>query len=138
MFQKFLKKATKIKTDRVAQVAIGGVTQEIEQTNRERLERGKRKDNSAVRPAYKNIKYKGRRTPVDLKLSGDFHRSIRAKPMQRELDVGSDHTVKGFGLADFLEGKYSGPSSIYGLPNKELIKLILPGVIKQMRSELQK
>jgi len=133
MFQKFISRVKKIKPDEVVRKAAEEITDDIERLNREQLVKGKRKDNSAISPRYKSIKYKGRLRPVDLKVTGDYHKSIRAKAEQRALVTGSQHTVKGYALADGLEEKYSGGSSIYGIPNKELKQLLLPLITKELR-----
>lgn len=143
MFEKIVQRARGIKTGRILQDAVQEVVTEIESKNRERLFAGKRKDNSRTAPRYaKSTKaYKARKgqptNRVTLKDAGDFHESIRAEATQRELVVGSDHNVNGFGLADWLEERYSGGSSIYGIPFNDLKKLILPGVVKGTRRELQ-
>lgn len=118
------------------QGAASEAANDIADANRANLRKGKRKDGSAVSPRYKSLKYKGRLSPVDLYRSGAFHKTIRTTATKREVITGSDHTVKGFDLAGFLEVKYSGNSSIYGVQN--LRRILLPGFQKQLRREMQK
>jgi hypothetical protein len=48
----------------------------LEDLNKKQLRKGLRSDNSEITPYYRNISYKGRRKPVDLKQTGAFYESI--------------------------------------------------------------
>lgn len=136
LFQKFINQVNQIKIDEVIRRAASRVTEDVEAENRKNLDRGRRNDNSAIRPRYASVKYKGRLTPVDLKVTGAFHGSIKAVATANALETGSAHTVKGFNLAAHLEDRYSGNSSIYGISIKKLKPLLIPETVKELRGEL--
>jgi hypothetical protein len=48
----------------------------LEDLNKKQLRKGLRSDDSEITPYYRNISYKGRRKPVDLKQTGAFYESI--------------------------------------------------------------
>lgn len=81
-FQKYLRNLQK-KTKLLPSVAESTVldvidknSRVLEDFNRKQLRQGIRADGTEIKPYYRNILYKGRLRPVDLRRTGDFYRSI--------------------------------------------------------------
>lgn len=87
----------------------------VAEYNREQLERG---IDSEVRDLgiYKDFNYKNRWRPVDLKLTGDFHRSIKPKFGSSAFEMTSNDPK-----ADMLQDKYG--DTILGLSLEDIHEL---------------
>lgn len=107
--------------------------------NREQLDKGKRSDSQNITPDYSlpYAKRKGFKTP-NLKVTGEFHRSLSAKIKARSIEIEGKRQNKGFDVAAHLEKRYT--SNIYGLTDSNQTKynkIFLPVFQKQLSDELQ-
>lgn len=84
--------------------------------NKFQLSEGMKSDGTQIKPFYASLKYKGRRSPVDLHLTGDFYRSFKIEVFE-STDVflfifASDKK------ANFLKGDYG--EEIFGLTDENI------------------
>jgi hypothetical protein len=116
------------------------VKETIADLNVEQLERGVTAQDKPIVPQYQSENYaaykkaigaKPKKFTPDLKVSGDFHRSIHAKRYNKLIETDSSDWK-----AEHLIEKYEG---IMGLTKKnqaELNKEILPNLVKRIKDEL--
>ena len=79
--------------------------------NHLQLENGIKSDGSKIKPFYASLKYKGRRSPVDLYLEGDFYKSFKVSVVKGQ-DVFLLIWASDF-KSPFLKGNYG--KEIFGL-----------------------
>jgi len=145
MFQRQRNNIATINFDQAMMVALSSQEDDIAELNRKQLYSGKDSAGVKMVPPYATStkKYKRKKgqpvNRVTLKDRGDFYASIRAQAMPQGLMVGSDHLVKGFDLAGFLDGRYGHGASIYGIApqnKKKLLKRSIPifsrNILKQV------
>lgn len=75
--QELIRKFQKLKERNFPYEYVRDNKEFVVELNRQQLRKGIKADDTEVTPYYANIKYKGRRKPVDLYLKGDFYRSFR-------------------------------------------------------------
>jgi hypothetical protein len=98
----------------------------LEDLNKKQLRAGLRSDDSEITPYYRNISYKGRRKPVDLRNTGAFYASITVTVLDNsvEYDATNSKTAE-------LQAKYG--KKILGLSegNKKLFfQRMIPNINK--------
>lgn len=104
----------------------------IAELNREQLEKGLDSENKDL-GIYRDFAYKNRFRPVDLKLTGDFHRSIKPEFASESFNmVATDEKTEK------LQDKYG--DDIIGLSDKSIEELgtdIIGQVQYELRKELE-
>ena len=147
MFQRQKNKIRSINFDQAMMVALSStpLLEDIAEWNRRQMYAGKDSAGVKMVPPYTASTKKQKRKKgqpinrVTLKDTGAFYASLMADATPQGLIVGSDHLVKGFDLASFLDGRYGHPASIYGIAPqyyKRLLKRSIPmfsrNVLKQV------
>lgn len=147
MFQRIIQKLKKVKIKDVAQSAIGELSDEIEEMNRQQLWSGLDSSGNSLDPEYaestiKRKKSKGQPTDrVTLKDSGQFHESITAKALKGAIMITSNRKAGSYDLAQHLEDVYGDKASLFGLTEdnrEELKKKLIPIFQKQILNHVAK
>ncbi len=121
----------------VVRDAVKVHSEEIIKLNQEQLKRGLKYTRSSL-GRYKNLKYKNRLTPVDLKLKGKFYEKFYLKATLEKYEINAyKYPVGRWDLVFLLKRKYG--NTIFGLlpEYKEYTgKLILPNMKKDYKNRL--
>jgi len=111
--------------------ALKKYKKDIEEANKSKLLKGIDTEGKSL-GRYKNFEYKQRFTPVDLKLTGDFHNSIKAEFSKTDFVIEAiDFKTK------FLEKKYG--ENIVGISDVELLELVdleLPPIMQKLKNDI--
>jgi hypothetical protein len=106
----------------------------LEDLNKKQLRKGLRSDDTEINPYYRNIAYKGRLKPVDLRNTGAFYESITVTVLDNSLeyDATNSKTVE-------LQTKYG--TKILGLSqgNKKIFfDRMIPIINKDLLNYLKR
>lgn len=112
VFKRLAERIRKVDVAKIIDHSIASNEHEISDLNREQLNKGLRADGKDL-GEYKNIGYKGRLRPVDLRDTGAFQEKIFAVPFQDKLElIGRDDKT------EMLQDKYG--DDIIGLSEEAL------------------
>ncbi|OOG19133.1 hypothetical protein BWD42_04065 [Sphingobacterium sp. CZ-UAM] len=103
---------TKGKLDKYVGSALRANKEDIANFNKEQLSRGEDSEDGDL-GTYHDFNYKNRWKPVDLKLTGDFHNSIKPKFGSNSFEMTSNDSK-----AEMLQDKYG--DSILGLSTEDI------------------
>jgi len=105
---------------------------EIVSLNKGNLSKGLNQDGANL-GTYSNFEYKKRWSPVDLYLTGEFHKSIKVVFKQKSFEIFSSDKKKRW-----LIPKYG--ADIVGISNKNLFKyvgMVMPKVLNKVNENIQ-
>jgi hypothetical protein len=106
----------------------------LENLNRKQLREGIRADGTEIKPYYRNILYKGRLRPVDLRNTGAFYQSITVEVTDDtvEIDAKDSKTEK-------LQTKYGKLILGLTIDNKRLfLQRMTPQINERLHTWLQR